>query len=55
MTALSFVWVHPHSKNSRCDIILHGFSSLSDVFLLTLIGTHYLAKNWCHSLINFWV
>ena len=20
MTALSFVWVHPYSKNSRCDI-----------------------------------
>ena len=22
MTALSFVWVHPYSKNSRCDITL---------------------------------
>ena len=20
MTALSFVWVHPYSQNSRCDI-----------------------------------
>ena len=26
MTALSFVWVHPYSQNSRCDIYkaLHG-------------------------------
>ena len=22
MTALSFVWVHPYSKNSRCDNII---------------------------------
>ena len=21
MTALSFVWVHPYSQNSRCDIM----------------------------------
>ena len=24
MTALSFVWVHPYSQNSRCDTI-NGF------------------------------
>ena len=28
MTALSFVWVHPYSKNSRCDSIeLKSFTS----------------------------
>ena len=25
------------------------------VFLPTLIVTHYVAKNWCCCLINFWV
>ena len=31
--------------------IFHGFSSLSDEILPTLIGTHYLAKNWCRGFI----
>ena len=25
MTALSFVWVHPYSQNSRCDNIFYTF------------------------------
>ena len=24
------------------------------VVLPALIGIHYVAKNWCHGLINFW-
>ena len=26
MTALSFVWVHPYSQNSRCDITILSMS-----------------------------
>ena len=26
MTALSFVWVHPYSQNSRCDIPMKAIS-----------------------------
>ena len=29
MTALSFVWVHPYSKNSRCDINMHNLVSVA--------------------------
>ena len=25
MTALSFVWVHPYSQNSGCDIYMYNY------------------------------
>ena len=28
MTALSFVWVHPYSKNSRCDNYINIFTGI---------------------------
>ena len=35
MTALSFVWVHPYSQNSRCDIykvLAMGLNNATDLF-----------------------
>ena len=30
MTALSFVWVHPYSQNSGCDITLKSLYSYNE-------------------------
>ena len=31
MTALSFVWVHPYSQNSGCDISVAMIESMSAI------------------------
>ena len=52
MTALSFVWVHPYSKNSRCDIYKLG-SALLGIRQLILHIVYYGLVLWisCYCII----
>ena len=49
MTALSFVWVHPYSQNSRCDTSMYLFTLFIRLwiknFCLIVIAVQY--GPWC--------
>ena len=43
MTALSFVWVHPYSKNSRCDNRFKDMDLVEQVHIFGLTNIHNIS------------
>ena len=50
MTALSFVWVHPYSQNSRCDNCIYG---ISVSFMVKVNTSQLLTAEDLQFVINF--
>ena len=50
MTALSFVWVHPYSQNSRCDTYKQSFKQFGQYMGKFLVDLH--DPNYVNTLYN---